>query len=138
MKTHKMAYLGREVYASLDTNDCYQFRLGVKHREHVTMTLGPRELSALVMWLKKAAPHILAAQDVLHEMWGNKDLTEAQAKIEALEQRITVINENVAPKPQGIRESIIAYFEGNSVFELTQEDLAMLDKTVRQIAVGAK
>lgn len=75
-------------------------------------------------------------------MWGNKDLSEAQAKIEALEQRIAVLSENTKtvpePKPQSIRESIIAYFEGKGVFGLTQEDLAMMDKTVRQIAAGGK
>lgn len=60
MKTNDTTHLGDGAYVGLDVNNGHQFWLGANHHEYMTVALGPRELGALILWLKMVAPHILA------------------------------------------------------------------------------
>ena len=65
MKTNNTVHLGDGVYAGLDPYNSLQFWLGANHHEHMSVALGPRELSALIMWLKANAPLIAEEAGVL-------------------------------------------------------------------------
>lgn len=91
----------------------------------------------------------MAAKGALADIWGEKD-AKIKDKLGAAEERIRVLseeNENLreiartpvherAEQVDDLRDAIIGYFDGKGVFDLTPDDMALLDKTVRQIAKG--